>query len=1315
MRLPDSAVTDGIWASVVLVQVTLVALLGCLAWLAARRGRPALRGAIVLAALVALLLAPSFCLVVPVWMPLPEWVWRDGAESLAVEPSDGGPTPLLSTSADATVFAVLVPQPPAKDQQDGDDPAKQADETDATPEKAGTVIFKLVSSSEEVAPPVRLDSPTRSSWTWAGLLTGTWLLGATVGLFRALVRLALLYRCSWKARPVRKCVWMHCLASLTRRHGQAKVALRESRTLSSPLTLGLFRPVILLPRGLRRWSAQQRISILEHELAHIRRCDFLAGLVAELAVCLCWFHPLVRWLAGRLRLEQEFAADACVASARTDPTEYLRCLAQLALELERGPGPLAPAFWRRRPEIMRRIDMLRRNPKGLSTQLGKRTGFAVAVLAAAICLAVSGIGPLRSNAGGEPFNPAVVETTVKATTDAQGDPLPDGALARLGTMRMRHGAEVTFVAFGPRGETLLTAGRDSTIRLWDLKTGKEVRRFARPMPAKPKPTAEGEKVKAQATVVMRVMGGAGNEAGNPRVALSPDGKILAVGGGNVIQLYDVETGAELRQIEGPAQGAASLLFAPDGRTLAARTTNGTLLFWETDTGKEIRQIKPAPRPKQEAFVVVLGGGVSDPPGMAFTPDGKVVAAASTDFKEQEAISSVKLWDLTTGKEIRRINPTGNNDVSVVAISPDGEVLAYGDINTIHLCELKTGRELRQLKLPGLGIATLRFADDGKTLAVRSRDQRVSLWDAQTGKEIRLLNEAQPLQQANGLVFFVRGFSSPEARALAISQDGKYVASTSGSTVRLWEITSGKELQLTEGHRRTPIILALSHDGKTVVSWGDDRVVRRWDAASGKSLGAFPAPPGTTQAALSADGRTVAFANADNTIRLHDAATGKELQRIKSHANGIATLAFTLDGKMLASRGSGDNSIRLYDVDSGGELRQFALRRGRNNTDGTRFRVVSLVGSPRVAAGAGLAFTPDNKLLVVPGPGKTLLVFDVATGKELRRIQSQQSITSLAISPDGRTLAAEDADQTISLWEIASGKLRGRLGNAATEQPQLNGPRVRVAIANVDGRFGGFNEPAGPVGLAFSNDGRVLAARNSDQSVRILDVNTGKEIGRLKGHQGSTQTVAFAPDDRSLASGATDTTILLWDTTAPMKALAKEQTVELSYGEMETRWSDLAGDDAAKAFQSVLKLSAVPRQAASFLGARLKPAARIDPRKIDGWVADLESEKYSVRQDASASLLKTGEQALPALRQVLGAGPRLETRKRVEELVLKLTDGNLSTEQLQLVRSIEVLERIGSEEARRILRTLAQGAPATLPTREAEAALKRLAEHSPAQH
>jgi WD40 repeat protein len=1101
------------------------------------------------------------------------------------------------------------------------------------------------------------------------------------------------------------------------------------------LTLGFVKPVILLPRGWQDWPAEQQEWALRHEFAHVRRRDFLGGLVAELAVCLCWFHPLVRWLANRLRLEQEYAADAWVASALNDSAEYVRCLARLALTGGRGRPSLAPAFWRRRPEILRRIDMLRRNTHGQPPRLGRRAAWTLTVLTAAVCLTVAGVGPLRSVAVGQPPAQPGRATTDRATADPQGDALPAGALARLGTTRLRHDGDVRFVFFGADGKSLLTAGQDGTLRLWDLGTGKEIRRFDRRLAGAPGFPAPGDGRRPPVATPLMI----GGPGGGFCAALSTDGKILAATGAGVVQLWEVETGKELRQIrlaavnmpgmkagtplprpaqvlQGAAGALSALLFSPDGRTLAGRASNGGLFVWEVESGKEIHHIKPVTQPGGNRPVTLRNGEI-DVPGMAFTSDGKLLAAAMTDYEKEAPVYSIKLWDLETGKESRRIKTQEGVPVSGVAVAPSGKLLAYEGQGIVHLCEVETGKEVHSLRAADSGSRGLVFTPDGKTLIVRGNNLRVRLWDTTTGKEVRQLGDPATTNTFGVVNAFIAGVLNipPETRLIALSPDGTRVVSASGNTVRLWEVATGKELPLTGGHRRAPTSVALSPDGKTTVSWGTDFVVRRWETATGKQLSAFPSPTGTTLATFSTDGQLVALANTDGSVRVHNTTSGVQLHRFTVTQNGparvnfIAGLVFSRDGHMLAVRSSLDSSVRLYDVARGTELRVMGVSGG----DGLGPRRVVLFGAPTRGNGPGLAFSPDGKLLVSPGPGNnSMAVLDVASGKELRRIPLTQAVNSFTFSPDGRTLATENADLTVTLWEIASGKERARLGTTA-RAPQRNEDQRVLQLALAGGRPGGsMPDPTSPLGLTFSPDGSALAVRGGDRQVHLWDVVAGKEIGQLKGHSGQVETIAFAPDGKAIVSGADDTTLLVWDAADPLRSLAKPQSVELSAQQLETLWGDLANEHGGKALRGVLGLAGTPGQAAPYLAERVKPAAAIDPKKIQGWLADLESAKYAVRQEASASLLKCGEQALPALRKLLAASPTLETRKRAEDLVERLITGALTQEQLRVVRAIESLERMGTPEARRLLRTLSEGGPGALPTREAQAALDRLGASQP---
>jgi WD40 repeat protein/beta-lactamase regulating signal transducer with metallopeptidase domain len=1168
--------------------------------------------------------------------------------------------------------------------------------------RAEVAVRVLAPSPGEAAPPAPAGEPRGPAWTLAGVLATVWLLGALACLARALGRLALLYRCARRARPVRDRAWADCLRSLARCYGARAVGLRESPAIPSPLTLGLLRAVILLPPGRRRWLAGQRTLILGHELAHVRRHDFLAGLVAEAAACLCWFHPLARWLAGRLRLEQEYAADAWVASA-TDATAYVRCLARLALEQGPGCSSLAPAFGRRRPEILRRIDMLQRNPKGQAPRLGKRAGSAVAVLATVACLAVAGVGPLNSAAGGRGPAAADPGTKGRATADAHGDPLPAGALARLGTTRLRHEADVTDVSFGPGGTTLLTAGRDGTVRLWDLATGKEIRRFDGPKPADPAGDRAGANRKAQSERLLALRGQRQTDAGDVRVALAPDGKTLATAHGNLIRLWEVQTGKELRTIQG-TPGLAGLLFSPDGRTLAGRGSGGALVLWATDTGRQVRRIEPPPRKVGKALVLTIGGASPAAPGMAFTPDGKALAAAMTAGAPEKAVSSVTFWDMATGREVRKVPAPEGVRISAVAIAPDGKFLAYGGGGVVHLCAAETGKEVRRLREPDGGILTLVFSPDGKMLAARGANQKVRLWDVATGKELRHLGDTAPPRRSGGLVFLAGSSFGPERRALAFSPDGTRLAAAAGSTVRLWETATGKEVPMVGGHRRAPSAVALSPDGKVVVTWSADRVVRRWEATMGRPLGAFPAPPGSTRAAFAPGARVVALANADGTIRLHETATGKEHGRLQGRPGDAAALAFAPGGKVLAVR-TGDGILRLYDVERGTELRRIVLRPGNGPTGSARLVLGGPAGGRDTSP--GLAFSPDDMLLASAGAGNTLSFFDVATGKELRRIESPRPVSSFAFSPDGRVLAAENADHTVTLWEVASARERGRLGQPAAGGPRPGATMTGVAVF-VAGMPAAGSAAAGPVGVAFAPDGRTLAVRGPDRSVRVWDVAAGKEVGRFAGHEGPVETVAFGPGGKALASGAADTTVLLWDAASLRKDLPAPPAAELSAAEVEALWDDLAGADAARALRAVGKLAGAPGRAVPFLEGRLKPAVPVDPGKIAGWIADLGSEKFAVRERASANLLKAGDQAVPAVQKACASSPSLETGRRAEALLARLTDGTLTAGQLRLIRAVEALERTGTPQARGLLGALAGGAPGALATRQAQAALDRLA-------
>lgn len=780
----------------------------------------------------------------------------------------------------------------------------------------------------------------------------------------------------------------------------------------------------------------------------------------------------------------------------------------------------------------------------------------------------------------------------KPRTDFHGDPLPEGVSARLGTMRLRHlNSQVQplshlTVAFSPDGKALASYSLDGSIRVWEAATGK--------------------------------------------------------------QLYQV-------QHESDPDCPQQVAFSPDGKLLAATGADGATL-WEAASGKKLRHLAAG------------FGGVRLAYALAFSPDSKTLAMSDGGR------GNIKVVEVATGQELRKAK--SERHVSSLVYSADGKLLASGVLkqqNSIGdefgLWDVDTGKMVHQVKGQRGYCAGFAFSADHKTLAITSgprttgsAQRMISLWDVPAGKEIR----NWPARQDIGSVAF-----SPDGKSLCT---GSY----DDGTICLWETATGKPIHPFD---MGPVLaIAASGDGRTLAALTgigyhpighnpiEDNAIRLYDATTWKETGLYP-HPGSTSIALSGNGRILA-SGAANGICLWETATGKELWRSKE-GDLVHALAFSPDNRTLVSA-SQVNGLCLWDAATGRQLRQFGDVAARR-----------------------LAFSADGKTLAVGSIRTTqaddtvVQLWDVTTGKKLGRFlflpetrSFHENFSHVAFSADGKTLAAgaksnSEVGASIRAWDIATGR----------EHPAFTIQETYITS------------------VALSPDGRtgVVSSADSDKTRPILlwEVATGKERGRLQGHTGGVASLAVLADGR-LASGSSDTTVLIWDLAKP----GGPAIVDLDAERAQALWQELASDDAAKAFEAILALSAAPNQAVPLIREHLPPIQAPDPKAVPQLLADLDNDDFNVRAKATTELEKHGEAVEPDLRRVLTGKLSLEMRRRVERLLNRLTEAPTG-EELRTLRAVEVLERVGTAEARQALEALAKGAPGVRLTREAQTALKRL--------
>jgi hypothetical protein len=232
---------------------------------------------------------------------------------------------------------------------------------------------------------------------------------------------------------------------------------------------------------------------------------------------------------------------------------------------------------------------------------------------------------------------------------------------------------------------------------------------------------------------------------------------------------------------------------------------------------------------------------------------------------------------------------------------------------------------------------------------------------------------------------------------------------------------------------------------------------------------------------------------------------------------------------------------------------------------------------------------------------------------------------------------------------------------------------------------------------------VLATGAGDGTVRLWALADGKLLTELSGHRAAVKALAFAPKSGLLASGAADTTAVLWDVSAVLRDL-KPRTVSLKPEQLDALWADLASDDGDKAYRAVHSLALSGDQAAAFLKTNLKP---VSGDTVDKLIARLDDDDFATREKAKAELARLGKYVEPALRRALADKPSAEKKRRVDELLKALQERKFVPEAARGSRGVEVLEAIGSAEAKAVLQWLAKGVPEAELTVEARAALERL--------
>jgi len=658
-------------------------------------------------------------------------------------------------------------------------------------------------------------------------------------------------------------------------------------------------------------------------------------------------------------------------------------------------------------------------------------------------------------------------------------------------MQTGHTGGVEKVLYSPDGRLLASSSDDSTVKVWDVATGRELRTFT--------------SLTTQA----------------PGLAFSRDGSLLAASdyNGNVA-VWSLREGTQQTAIK---NGIAilSVAFSPDGRWIAgvgepygsSTETQKRCTVWKVADGSVVqawhlpeaaRAVVFTPDGKDVVTAADNDGGIVflNPAtvgvdrklvghtklisGLVFSGDGRMLVSSSWDH-------FIRIWDVASGTS--RELPGGKyEEIYSVAISPDEKRLVSTGDDTdgrVKVWNVADGQMLYAIKFADT-VASATFSPDGRTLAVATGKEGITLHDASDGRRIGSftgtskggLNSVLRLAMtANGRTLAgarlhggvelwdlvnstmrVYGKNESGFTSVALTADGRLLAAGTEGKILLWSTATGEVLYTFQNQNGAHAVV-FSHDGKWLFGAskeGESHRISIWDTATGAGLRVidgindFP-----NQIALSPDGKILVAGTmkARDNIQLFNVADGSLIRTLSGHVNYVSAVAVSPDGRTLASS-SADEKVMLWNV-----------------ADGTRLRTIDLHDPSRQFSSTAdsLTFSPDGKMLVSGSRDRSIRIWDTQTGALQRSLAGHtDEVCGLAFSPDGRILYSGSRDTTVRVWNVAEGKMLGTMigGGGKTDDWMVVTPDglfdgTPQAWRHLDWRFSPALTDISPVELFFN--------------------------------------------------------------------------------------------------------------------------------------------------------------------------------------------------------------------------------------------------------